>query len=243
MRCLILPDVHLKPGIFDRADKILASGQADFAIQMGDLVDDWGQEFNVALYDRTMQRVLKFHRDHPNTLWCRGNHDFGYAYPDKGVRESGHSRFQEGIMGTYLREMERIGAKQKVMHLLGGVIFTHAGLTADWACRRFEKVGYAPGVKPSEANLVHIVNHASPEELWQEDSPIWARPQHDEYIMWGDYLHVVGHTPVRHPTQEDDVLSTDLFSTYRDGTPFGDEKFVIIDTTTKDWRIAEERDE
>lgn len=240
MRVLVISDIHLKPEIFDRADKILASGQADMAVQMGDLVDDWGMEFNVALYGRTMKRVLRFHKDHPNTLWCCGNHDYLYAHPHSGMSESGHSKFQEGIMGTYLIEMERIGAGQKIIHLVDNVIFTHAGLTADWVCERLEKVGYKDGIKPSETNLVHIVNNASPEELWQENSPIWARPQHDEYIMWGDYLHVVGHTPVRHPTQEDDVLSTDLFSTYRDGTPFGDERFVIVDTITKDWRLAEE---
>ena len=58
----------------------------------------------------------------------------------------------------------------------------------------------------------------------------------------GDYLHVVGHTPVRHPIQDGDVLSTDLFSTYRNGAPFGDERFVIVDTVTKDWQVAEEED-
>lgn len=236
----VIPDIHLKPEMFDRADKIISSGQAERAIQMGDLVDDWGMEFNIKLYDRTMQRVLKFHREHPDTLWCWGNHDYLYAHPRSGMDESGHSKFQEGIMGTYLREMEHIGAKQEVMHLLGGVVFTHAGLTEGWVKRRLEKVGYEPGVTPSKANLIHVVNHASPGELWQEDSPIWARPQQDEYIMWGDYLHVVGHTPVKHPIQEGDVLSADLFSTYRDGAPYGDEKFIIVDTITKDWRIAEE---
>lgn len=240
MKCVIISDCHLKPEMFDRADKILASGQADMAVQMGDLVDDWGQEFNVSLYELTMRRALRFHVDHPDTLWCWGNHDYLYAHPHSGMSETGHSKFQEEIMGIYLRGMGDIGAGQKVMHLLGGVIFTHAGLTEAWVKRRLEKVGYEPGVTPSKANLVHVVNHASPEELWQEDSPIWARPQHDKQPMWGDYLQVVGHTPMRHPIQEANVLSTDLFSTYRDGAPFGDEKFIIVDTITKDWRIAEE---
>jgi hypothetical protein len=48
-------------------------------------------------------------------------------------------------------------------------------------------------------------------------------------------LHVVGHTPMEAITLCDNVLSTDVFSTYRDGTPIGSQKFVIVYTITKDY--------
>lgn len=239
MRCLIISDIHLKTKMFEMADKILEAGLADCAVQVGDLVDDWGEEYNISLYERMMQRAIRFHKDHPNTLWCIGNHDFGYDYPNMGVKESGHSQFCEGIMGTYLREMERIGAKRRIVHIVDDVIFTHAGLTKQWAERRLKKVGYKQGVTPAQENLIHIVNHAITDELWQEDSPIWARPQVDDYEMYPAKLQVVGHTPVRTICQDNGVLSTDTFSTYRNGTPYGDQTFAIVDTETGEWTIVE----
>lgn len=238
-RILCIGDIHLKPVIFDKADKILDSGLADFAVQMGDMVDDWGEEFNVSLYERTMMRAIKFHKDHPDTLWVMGNHDYGYHHPNMGVRESGHSKFQEGIMGTWLREMERKGAKQQIIHMVDGYMFTHAGLTMEWLDRRLKRVGYSKH-KPSIDNIIFVVNHASPEELWQEDSPIWARPQIDDYVMFPAPLQVVGHTPVRTPNQDGNVLSTDTHSTYRNGAPYGDRKFVIVDTETNTWEAVKE---
>lgn len=241
-KVLCIGDVHLKPVIFDKAEKILESGQADFAVQMGDLVDDWGEEFNLQLYTRTLGRAIMFHNEFPNTLWCLGNHDYGYFNPYMGVRESGHSRLAEGIVGKMLKEMEDDGARQQVAHIVDNVIFTHAGLTADWVNMRIKKLGYKTN-KPTKEGVLFAINHASPEELWQEDSPIWARPQIDDYEMWQPtMLQVVGHTPVRTPNQEGNVLSTDTHSTYRNGAPYGDRKFVIVDTETNTWKALKEDD-
>lgn len=241
-KVLCIGDVHLKPVIFDKAEKILESGQADFAVQMGDLVDGWGEGFNLQLYTRALGRAIMFHNEFPNTLWCLGNHDYGYFNPYMGVRESGHSRLAEGVVGKMLKEMEDDGARQQVAHMVDNVIFTHAGLTADWVNMRIKKLGYKTN-KPTKEGVLFAINHASPEELWQEDSPIWARPQIDDYEMWQPtMLQVVGHTPVRTPNQEGNVLSTDTHSTYRNGAPYGDRKFVIVDTETNTWKALKEDD-
>lgn len=243
MRLLCVSDVHLKPWMFDLADAIMDSGDVDMAIQMGDLVDDWGKECNLSLYSRTLQRAIKFHEDHPDTLWVMGNHDYGYWHPNWGHRESGHSQFAEGEVFTFLKEMERKGAAQKNIHIVDNCIFTHAGLTKDWVERRLKKIGYKEGEKPAEINLIHAVNYATQEELWCNDSPIWARPQQDDYELWdSSRLQIVGHTPVAHPIEKDNLVSTDTFSTFSDGNPLGDEKFIIVDTETTDWRVAEERE-
>lgn len=239
---LIISDVHLHPVIFDKAEKILESGQADFAIQMGDLVDDWGEEFNFQLYTRTLGRAIMFHTKFPNTLWCLGNHDYGYFNPYMGVRESGHSRSAEGIVGKMLKDMEDDGARQQVAHIVDNVIFTHAGLTADWVNMRIKKLGYKTN-KPTKEGVLFAINHASPEELWQENSPIWARPQIDEYEMWQPtMLQVVGHTPVRTITEDNNILSTDTHSTYSNGAPIGDQSFAIVDTEKGTWKYAKQED-
>ena len=42
-RVLVIPDVHLKPWIFDMADRI-DEGSYDDIVILGDLVDDWGKK-------------------------------------------------------------------------------------------------------------------------------------------------------------------------------------------------------
>ena len=39
---MVIPDIHLKPWIFDRAEEIFAKAACDTVVCVGDLVDDWG---------------------------------------------------------------------------------------------------------------------------------------------------------------------------------------------------------
>lgn len=237
MRVLVIPDIHLKPKIFDAADKILESGVADGAIQMGDMVDDWGEEYNLSLYTSTLERAIRFQKEHPNTLWVMGNHDYGYWHPNMGVKEAGHSRFVEGEVLTFLKELERKGGVQKIMHVVDGCIFTHAGLTLEWIQERTP----ANSHWDDELDFVYnLVNDAVSEDLWQENSPIWVRPQIDHYEMYPANLQVVGHTPVKEPYEENGMLSTDVFSTYRNGAPFGSQEFVVVDTEKGTWEKVKE---
>lgn len=50
MKVFVIPDIHLKPWIFDRAEDILSQGEYDRVVCLGDLVDDWNQEMNIGLY-------------------------------------------------------------------------------------------------------------------------------------------------------------------------------------------------
>ena len=53
MRVLVIPDIHLKPWIFDRTEKILRDGKADRAVCLMDMPDDWNMEFQIELYKET----------------------------------------------------------------------------------------------------------------------------------------------------------------------------------------------
>ncbi|MBR3735955.1 MAG: hypothetical protein IKN07_08735, partial [Lachnospiraceae bacterium] len=87
------------------------------------------------------------------------------------------------------------------------------------------------------------VNGMGPEDIWNDASPIWARPENRFGFYRGfltkneDYLQVVGHTPVERPEyrEKDGILMTDVFSTYRDGSSIGTNQFVWVDTETKEW--------
>ena len=230
MKVLVIPDIHLKPKIFDQAHKLLEKGVAERAVVLGDLVDDWGEEFNLPLYARTMHKALEFNRDHPDTLWCLGNHDWGYYHPEFGKRESGHSRFVEGEMASWLRQFKRSGIEQKLYIKLDNCLFSHAGVNTGWMMRHLTE---------TLSKVWDPINEVEESSIWEEDSPIWWRPQ-TEYggspeDAWEGCLQVVGHSPVKTPTQEYNILSCDTFSTYRNGAPYGDQSFVVVDTITKKW--------
>ena len=52
------------------------------------------------------------------------------------------------------------------------------------------------------------------------------------------FYQVVGHTPVEEPLEACGVLTLDLFSTYPDGTAYGNQKLYIVDTITRKYKEA-----
>lgn len=239
MRCVIVPDVHLKPRMFDEAHKLLEKGLADRAVVLGDLVDDWGEEYNVALYRRTMEKAIEFQKAHPDTVWCMGNHDYSYWHPEYGHRESGHSKIAEADMKELLDEFYKWGGRPEIIIQIGNCIFSHAGVNENWIKRHLGA--------PLISGKVPVLD-AGGEALWEQDSPIWWRPQPeydgdpDEAWEKDKYLQVVGHSPMKCPTQQGSILSCDVFSTYRNGAPYGNERYTIVDTETKEWHIIGRED-
>ena len=67
-KVFVIPDVHLKPWIFDKAEELLFQSEYDKIVCLGDLVDDWEQEKNLGLYSETFDVLEKFIDRHPNFL-------------------------------------------------------------------------------------------------------------------------------------------------------------------------------
>ena len=253
LKILVIPDTHLKPYIFDRADKILADGKADYAICLGDYVDEWDCGGKPGMYQEHLERMLKFMYDHPETEWLIGNHDFAYLHPDVGC--SGHSKQCEGIVNQYFARMKN---KFKVIVRRGKVIFSHAGLTQSYVERQYAKAleqysdpklkfgfhlsGEIEDYVINDINLVAFSEH-NYKDLWEDDSPLWARPQTGvEPMFKPEYLQVVGHTPLKHIEEINGVLSTDAFSLYSwyPYPPYGEEKFVIVNCSDGTWEKVDE---
>ena len=70
MRVLVIPDVHLKPWMFDRAAALLNNGAADKAVCLMDIADDWRQQYNLDLYEQSYDAAISFVKAFPDTLWC-----------------------------------------------------------------------------------------------------------------------------------------------------------------------------
>ena len=229
MKILVIPDVHLKPWMFDRASEILNSGAAEKAVCLMDIPDDWGQEYNLGLYEKTFDAAIWFQKEFPETLWCYGNHDLSYEWLQY---ESGFSSVAIPVVQKKLSELRRELTDRSQMayiHRIDDVLFLHGGLT-----HAFVKY-YANDVDYDDTDaVIEKINLLGRNEMWDDASPLWFRPQFYNEKMYKeeDLLQVVGHTPVMQIDRLGNMLSCDLFSTYSTGDPIGTQEYLLIDTVT-----------
>lgn len=230
-KVFVVPDIHLKLWMLEEADKIISADGYDKVVMLGDLVDDWGMEYKLDLYDEMLARTADFIVKH-NAYFCYGNHDVSYLWDrlESGFSPAAHDRVIAGM-----RRIEEIVDPDRIafIHKIDNTLFSHAGLTDVFVNYFFDD--------PEEYTvdeLIEDINEMSAIELWTDASPIWARPQgmYDGFELYPEDLYqVVGHTPVRAPQKEGNLLTLDTFSTYSDGRPIGDQQFVWVDTVTGEW--------
>ena len=58
MKVLVIPDVHLKPWMFEQAAVLMRAKKADRAVCLMDIPDDWGKEYDIALYEQTYDAAI-----------------------------------------------------------------------------------------------------------------------------------------------------------------------------------------
>ena len=229
MKVLVIPDVHLKPWMFRRASELLKEKNADRAVCLMDIADDWRQQFNLDLYIQTYDAAIAFAKEYPDTLWCYGNHDICYPW---NQRETGYSKIAPLTVCEKLRVLrESLPDERQLayMHRIDNVIFSHGGL-ADEFVRRYVSSKHYNDVD----EVLSRINSFGCGEMWQDLSPIWYRPQYYAGKMYKPrkLLQVVGHTPVERISRKENLISCDVFSTDRDGKPIGTQEFPVIDTVT-----------
>lgn len=229
MKILVIPDIHLKTWIFDRAEDILKADKADRAVCLMDMPDDWNMELQIELYKKTFNRAILFAKTYPDTLWCYGNHDVSYPW---GRLESGYSPYAERTVISKLEELENSLqdlSQIAIIHRIDNVLFSHGGLSEDFLRRLNGDL-----LDADIDEVVAAINDASIDYLWNDESPLWLRPQcRDVNIFRNDkYTQVVGHTPVEKIYEKDGIISTDVFSTYRDGTQIGESAMIVINSET-----------
>lgn len=242
MKVLVIPDIHLKPWIFDEADKAVKKVKPDCVLLLGDLPDDFGCKNNAKAYNDTFDRAIQFEHDHPDALWCYGNHECSYLWDrwTNGMAFHAKEAARDGVHGLY-KEIPQ--DHLKFVYRIDNVLFSHAGV-----CKYFlDDETYFPDKENIDEVVETINTKIHVKQMWDDVSPIWVRPQGQERFgiplaMWQPHklMQVVGHTPMEQITHEKnekmDVLSCDVFSTYRNGRPIGTEQFCLIDTISKEWQ-------
>lgn len=232
MKVLVIPDVHLKPNMFYRAGALMHQKIADIAVCLMDIADDWNQEYNVALYEETYDAAIKFAKDYPETLWCYGNHDLSYIWHQM---ETGYSGMASVTVQKKLLDLKCVLPDIKSMayiQKIDNVVFSHGGIL-DY----FVKENVPDSKYNNVDAVIEIINSLGVNEMWSDFSPIWLRPQYSKMRMYKPrkLLQVVGHTPVEGIIRNGNIITCDVFSTYRNGNPIGTEEFLILDTVTREY--------
>lgn len=232
MKVLVIPDVHLKPWVFQRAAEAMREGGIDRAISLMDIADDWGNERNINLYEETYDAAIQFAKDFPDTLWCYGNHDISYVWERW---ESGFSDFAMLSVRAKLQELRDAlsdSGQLGFIHRIDNVLFMHGGLYNIFVQKWIPKKD-----QNNIDAIIEQINEMGARELWSEISPLWARPQDGLFELYKaeEFLQVVGHTPVFELSKQNNLISCDCFSTYPDGRPIGPREFALVDTET--WEL------
>ena len=233
MKVLVIPDVHLKPWMFDSASVIMKSSGAERAVCLMDIPDDWNQEYNIELYIDTFDCATRFQKAFPDTLWCYGNHELSYVW---NQTESGYSPMASQSVNEGLRKLREALSDDKQLayiHRIDNVLLSHGGLTENYVKNY---LGFRD--RNNVDNVITQINGFGCAEMWNDASPIWFRPQEylEKMYKQEEILQVVGHTPVERISRDWNVISCDVFSTYRTGEPFGTQEFLLLDTVTWEYR-------
>lgn len=198
-KILCIGDIHTKHWIIDAVEKVL--DKYETVVFVGDYADDFGKDGLESI--DTWHKLYMLQQGHPDKVKCvLGNHDFIYVNHTPTLQSGYNAVTQLSINSPaygYLRDWLR---SLPITLEVQGITFSHAGVAKGW-----------------EGTHEMI-------DLWQDNSPLWVRPS------WGEYdqiPQVFGHTPSEtcwevHPN----IWCIDTFSTYSDGTPFGDQSVLEI---------------
>ena len=171
MKVLVIPDCHLKPWMFAQADTIMKKGIADKAVCLMDLADDFGVHDD-AQYLETYETAIAFAKEHPDTLWCYGNHDLSYIW---GKPETGYHPEKRGLVCQEIKKLTNALPKKSQLayiHKIDKTLFMHGGVS-----NYFVESQIAPQNRKNIIAVIRAINQMGSDAMWTMDSPIWYRPQ------------------------------------------------------------------
>lgn len=204
MKTLAIGDVHAKQWmIYEIAELV---DLYDKIVFCGDYADNFNTAPTHSL--ATWRLIRQLHQAYPEKIHVViGNHDYSYIHPEIAGRSSGWNP----VTFTLINAPENKKLKNWLLELpvtikLDGVTFSHAGVTNEWNGK--EDV-YS---------------------LWEDTSPIWARPQqYGGRITYKNIPQVFGHNPSKeiwNPTPN--TWCIDTFSEDQNNNFIGDQTLLEI---------------
>lgn len=204
MKCLAIGDIHTKSWIIEEVEKLLDN--YDHIVFCGDYADNWNAPpaQSIATW-RLLRQLVQSNPDKVRAVI--GNHDYAYIHSEIAGRSSGWNTVTFALLNT----PEKRSIKNWLLDLpvsieLDGVTFSHAGITNEWD------------------------GDESVFGLWNDTSPIWARPTRmGGRITYKNIPQVIGHNTSKEIWQpEPNIWCIDTFSEHQDNTPYGNHTVLEI---------------
>lgn len=193
MKVLAVGDIHTKTWIFDLVESVINS--YDAVVFCGDYADDFGARAMQSIL--TWEYLRELFTKYPGKIYAvQGNHDYVYATHIHPTQSGYNHTTQILINLPDHRHLKEFIKSLPFVLEVDGVTYSHAGIDETWN---------------------GITNDLS---MWNDNSPIWVRP---DWAQYKKIKQVFGHTPQKTVTEiEPGCWAIDTFSTYPNGTPFGD---------------------
>ncbi len=203
-KVLAIGDIHTKQWIIYEVAEIM--DLYDHVVFCGDYADNWNTPGTQSMATwRLLKQMVESNPEKVHAVI--GNHDYAYIHPEI----AGHSSGWDPVTFTLLNTPENKPLRNFLLSLpavfeLEGVTYSHAGITNEW-----DKDESVYG-------------------LWQDNSPIWARPpEMGGNITYKKIPQVIGHNTYPQITElAPNVWCIDVFSETPDNKPAGDQTMLEI---------------
>lgn len=266
MKILCVGDIHAKPWVVHAVEAL--KDDYDRIIFLGDYVDGWNA--HPLLSRDALEAVTAFYNQNKfKVILLRGNHDFSeyYGYRkreflcsgfDYGIYNECQSLYEDNWGNMLTVDIEHNDPDSPE----GDYWVSHAGITSGWDKQweeYWDSLTFDQRCKTSLLDTEYFLDQVgsvrggsslNPSPIWADKSELIASPK--PFVN-----QIVGHTPVKtitcHEFKNGDgarnkIFFCDTFSTYRDGTPYGDGSCLSLDTEAGTWekiypmKLAEERE-
>lgn len=247
-KVLVCGDLHTKYHIFEYVKSLAC--KFDKVIFLGDYVDDWNAPPEAS--QNLINALIEWKKTEPNKvvlLW--GNHDLSEYVPNT-FRCAGYNQRTSALVSGIFEKNKKLF---QIAYAWNGILFTHAGLTENFA----KQIGVDDleykltpiiadelnSLMGNSENLTRLAQSGQARGGISVPSPIWA----DKMELIEDYCsnlrQVVGHTPVEQVSKfevgDTSLVFCDTFSTMPNGKPIGDGSLLGIEykDDSIDYRIIE----
>ena len=189
-------------------------------IFMGDYLDPYHGEGIVAGEDdyNNLQEIIRFKKEHPETILLLGNHDLHYVWEESYSRRASK---KEHIKRNEACFRDNFHLFQMAYAIGKRILVTHAGVTLPWC----EMAGVPTGLSTAAiADMLNQMGMDDDKRLWfatercmptydhagytPSASPVWVRPETlrtHAHLMNPDgkeIIQIVGHTQIEAVTLE-----------------------------------------
>ena len=207
MKALIVPDVHMKlDEMLPHIERHWNEHQPDILVFLGDYFDEWGKTGDDDAYLRTVDQLRCIDEHYP-TIFLLGNHDIPYLMDEPQHYSSDSFEIHQAIKDCLL------SLNPYITYEVDDILLVHGG----WI------------ETPTDRQRLQWLDIPQVEKHWlmhNTDGPLWVRPDILAHCSHVRQPQIVGHTPTKQvqvfKTPESQFITTDTWSTYRDGRPIGD---------------------